>query len=116
MTGALSTSREAKGGRPDGGRFGSNGLVARGYRGRQGPEEQAEGGKTASAGRAVEAGGMEACLARKSKTGTREDNRVQRTVQLSVRVADGRKSQYTESEGDGSRKHSNSGTGFKIRR
>ena len=33
---------------------------------------------------------MEACLDRRSKTGKREDNRAQRAVQLSIRVADGR--------------------------
>ena len=116
MTEALATSRAAKGGRPDGGRYGRNRLVARGCKGQQRPGEQVKGGKSASAGRVVEAGGMEACLARKSKTVTREDNRVQRTVQLSVRVADGRKSQYTESEGDGSRKQPKGWMGFKIRR
>ena len=64
----------------------------------------------------MEAGGTEACLARQSNTGTREENRVQRAVQLSIGVADGRGSQYTEGEGDGSRKQSNGGTGFNIRR
>ena len=58
---------------------------------------------------------MEACLVRLSNTGTREDNRVQRALQLSLRVVDGRGSQYTEGEGDEYRKQSNSGTGFKIR-
>ena len=41
---------------------------------------------------------------------------VQRVVQLSIGVVDGRRGQYTEGEGDGSRKKSNGGTGFKIRR
>ena len=36
---------------------GKNGIVARDCRGRQGPGEQVEGGNTASAVRAVEAGG-----------------------------------------------------------
>ena len=36
----------------------------------------------------------------------------ERAVQLSLRVEYGRGSQYTEGEGDGSRKQSNSGTGF----
>ena len=94
---------EAKGGRPDGVRYGRNGLVAQGYRDQQGPGEQAEGSKTASVGRAVEAGRMEACLTRRSKTGTREYIRVRREVHLSVRVADGRGSHYTEGEGYGSR-------------
>ena len=67
-----------------------------------------------SAGRAVEAGGMKACFARRSKTGTREDNRLQRAVHLSLGVADGKGSQFTEGEGDGSRKQTNGGTGFKI--
>ena len=54
------TSRAAEGGRLDRGRDGRNGLIARGCRGQQGPGEQVEGGKTAIAGQAVEAGGMEA--------------------------------------------------------
>ena len=57
---------------------------------------------------------MEACLDRQPKNGTREDNRVQRAVQLSLGVADGRGGQYTEGEGGGSRKQTNGGTGFKI--
>ena len=69
-----------------------------------------------SAGLAVEAGGMEACLARRSKTGTGENKRVQRAVQLSLGVVYGSGGQYTEGEGDGSRKQSNGGTGLKIRR
>ena len=40
LTGALATSREAKGGRQDGGRGGENGLAAEGCRGRYGPGEQ----------------------------------------------------------------------------
>ena len=40
----------------------------------------------------------------------------ERAVQLSLRVADGRGSQYTEGEGYGSRKKTNGGTGFKIMR
>ena len=72
--------------------------MAWGYRGQQGPGEQVEGGKTASAGRAVEADGMEACLDRRSKNGTRVENWIQRAVQLSLRVADRRGSQYTEGE------------------
>ena len=90
--------------------------MARVFMGRQGPEEQVVGGKTASAGQAVEAGGMEACLAWQSKTGTMEDNRVKWAVQIIIGMADGRGSQYTEGEGDESRKQSNSGMGFKIRR
>ena len=64
----------------------------------------------------MEGGETEACLARRSKTGTRKDNRVQRVVQLSLGVVDGRGVQYMEGEGDGSRKQSNGGMGFKIRR
>ena len=45
--------------------------MARGFRGRQGPGDQVEGGKTAIAGRAVEAVSKEAFLARRSNTGTR---------------------------------------------
>ena len=45
-----------KGGQPDRGRGGRNGLVARGCRGLQGPEKKVKGDKTDSAGRAVEAG------------------------------------------------------------
>ena len=59
---------------------------------------------------------MEACLARQSKTVMWEDNRVQRAVQTSLGGEDGMGSQYIEGEGDGSRKQSNGGTGFKIRR
>ena len=100
MTGAIEISRAEKGGQPDGVRDGRNRIVARGCRGQQRPGEQVEGRKTVSTGRAVEAGGMEACLSRSSNTGTRVENRVQRAVQLSLRVADGRVSQYTEGEGD----------------
>ena len=39
-----------------------------------------------------------------------------RELQLSLRVADGRGSQYMEGEGEGSRKQSTLGRGFKIRR
>ena len=73
-----------------------------------------EGGKRASAGQAVEAWGIDACLARHSKTETTMENRVRTAMQLSFRVADGRGSQYTEDEGDESRKNFNSGTGFNI--
>ena len=41
----------------------------------------------------------------------RAENRVQRAVQLSLRVADGRGGRDTEDEGDGSRKQSNGGAG-----
>ena len=51
------TSRAARGGQLDGEQGVRNGLTERGYRGLQGPGEQVEGGKIASAGRAVEAGG-----------------------------------------------------------
>ena len=70
----------------------------------QGPGEQVEGRKTASTGRAEEAVGMEACLARRFKTRKREENRVRRAVQIIIGLADGRGIQYTEGEGDGSRK------------
>ena len=59
---------------------------------------------------------METCLVRQSKTGTREENKVRIAVQISLGVTDGRGGQYTEGEGGGSRKQSNGGTGFKIRR
>ena len=85
-------------------------------KGQQGPGEQVEGGKTTSAGRAVEVGGTEDFLDRQSKTGTREDIRVRRAVHLSIGVPDGRGVQYTEGEGGGSRKQSNGGMGYKIRR
>ena len=55
---------------------------------------------------------MEACLVRQSKTEMRVEIGCKRAVQLSLRVADGRGGQYTEGEGDGFRKQSNSGTGF----
>ena len=69
-------SRSEKGGLPDGGQDGRNGLVARGCRGLQVSGKQVDCGKTASEGQAVEAGGMEACLGRRSKTGTRVENLV----------------------------------------
>ena len=47
---------------------------------------------------------MDACLARQSNTGMRVENWVQRAVQISFMVADGRGGQDTEGEGDGSRK------------
>ena len=50
-------SRAAKGGRPDRGRGGRNGLLAQDCRGQQGPGEQVEGGKPVSAVQVVEAGG-----------------------------------------------------------
>ena len=59
--------------------------------------------------------GMDACLDRRSKTGMRVENKVRRAVQISLRVADGRGIRDMESEGGGSRKQSNIGTGFKIR-
>ena len=65
-------SRAAKGGQPEGGQDGRNGLVAQSCRGRQGHGEKVEGGKTANAGRAMEAGGMEEVLARRSKNRMRE--------------------------------------------
>ena len=43
--------------------------------------------------------GMDYCLARWSKTGMRVENRVQRAVQLSIRVAYGRGFRYMEGEG-----------------
>ena len=46
---------------------------------------------------------MDACLVRHSNTGMRKENRVQRAVQISLRVADGRGGQDKEGEGDGSR-------------
>ena len=47
---------------------------------------------------------MDACLARRSKTGMRVKNQVRRVVNISIRVADGRGSQYKEGDGDGFRK------------
>ena len=94
--------RAEKGGGPDGGRDGRNGLVAWVCRVRHVPGEKVEGGKQVSSGRAVEAVGMEACLSRQSTTGTREENRVNIAVQLGLRVEDGRGGHYTEGEGCGS--------------
>ena len=51
----------------------------------------------------------DACLARRSKTGMRLENRVHREVQISLRVASGRENWDTEVEGHGSRKQSNGG-------
>ena len=56
--------------------------------------------------------GLGACLARRSKTGIRVENWVQRAVQISLRVVDGRGGRYKEGEGDGSRKQLNDGIGF----
>ena len=56
--------------------------------------------------------GMDICLVTRSKTGIRVENRVQRGVQISLRVADRRGGWYTEFEGGGYRKQSSSGTGF----
>ena len=41
---------------------------------------------------------MEACLVRQYKTVMREGNRVKRAMQPSLRVAGGRRSQYTKGE------------------
>ena len=60
----------------DGRQDGIDGLVVRGCRGRKGSGEQVDVGKTVSAGQVVEAGGVGACFFRRSKTGTREENRV----------------------------------------
>ena len=89
--------------------------MSRVCRGQQVPEKKVKGRKIESAGRAVEARRMEACLARQYNTGTREDNRAQREVHLSLSVAYGRGSQYTEGEEGGYRIQSNGGRGFKIR-
>ena len=56
--------------------------------------------------------GMDTCLARRSKTGIRVGNWVQRAVQISLRVVHGMGGRYKEGEGGGSRKHLNGGTGF----
>ena len=55
--------------------------------------------------------GMDDCLARRSKTKMRLENRVQRAVYISQRVEDGRGGRYTEGEGGRSRKQSNGGKG-----
>ena len=55
---------------------------------------------------------MDACLARRSNTGMRVENWVQRVVQLSLKVADGRGIRDTEGEGGRSRKLLNDGTGI----
>ena len=55
---------------------------------------------------------MDACLASQSKNGMKVKNRVQREVELSLRVADGRGGWDTEGEGDRSIKQLNGGTGF----
>ena len=55
---------------------------------------------------------MDACLARRPKTGMRVENRVQRAAKISLRVADGRGGQDTEGEGGLPRKKSNGGTGL----
>ena len=58
---------------------------------------------------------MENCFARQSKSGTRQNNRVQITVNLSIGMADGSGSQYTEGVEEGYRKQLKGVTGFKIR-
>ena len=63
----------------DRGRYGRNGIVEQGFRDRQGPRDQVEGDKTSSTGSVVEASRMEACLSRRSKTGTRVENRVRKS-------------------------------------
>ena len=55
---------------------------------------------------------MDACFARRSNTGTRVENWLQRAVQVSLRVTDGRGSRDTEGGGEGYIKQLNSGTGF----
>ena len=60
--------------------------------------------------------GIDACLDRRSKTVMRVENRLIRAVQISLSVKDGSEGWDTEGEGVGSRKHSNGGTVFKIRR
>ena len=54
--------------------------------------------------------GMYACLYRRSMTGMRVKNRVQRAVRISLRMADGRESWYTKGEGEVSRKQLSGGT------
>ena len=56
LSGILATSRASKGGGIDGVRGGRNRLATRGCRGREGPGEQFEVGKTSSSVREVEAG------------------------------------------------------------
>ena len=56
--------------------------------------------------------GMDASLARRSKTRTRMENWVQIAVQLGQRMLDGRGSRETEGEGEGYRKQSNGETGI----
>ena len=55
--------------------------------------------------------GMDTCLDRRSNTGMRVENRLQRAVQLSIRMADGRGGWDTEDEGGGSRKSITVGRG-----
>ena len=55
---------------------------------------------------------MDDCLARRCNTGTRVKNRVQRAVQISQRVVDGRGSRDTEGEGEGFRKQLYGGMGI----
>ena len=55
---------------------------------------------------------MDTCLDGLSKTGTRKENRVQRVVQISIRVAGGRGGPDTEGKRIGSIKQSNCGTGI----
>ena len=60
----------------------------------------------------MEAGGNGRLIGQAVQDGNEDGNRVQRMVQISLRVADGRRCWDTEGEDDGSRKQSNSGMGF----
>ena len=95
-----------------GGQGRRNGLAARGYRGQQGPGEQVKGGKTASAGRAVEAGRNGRLFGQVVQYRNDGGNWVWRAVQISLSVANGRGFWDTEGEGGGSIKQLNGGMGF----
>ena len=60
----------------------------------------------------AEAGGNGRLFGQAAQDRNEGGNRLQRAVKLSLRVADGREIGDTEGEGEGSTKHSNSGTGI----
>ena len=86
---------------PDRGQGGRNGLAARDCRGQQGPGGQVEGGKTASAGRAVEAGRNGPLLVQVVQDQNEGGKSGVKSGELGLRVADGRGVQGTEGEGGG---------------
>ena len=101
-----------KGIRLDWVRGGRKEIAAWGYRGQQGTGEQVKGKKTESAGQAVQACRKGHLFGQAVQDRNDIVNQVQRMVQLNLRMADERGSQYTEDKGEVSRKQFNCGTGI----